>query len=80
MFLTLSFLGCNIFILELLKVVNGFNQYHTALGYVSEAKYVNVIGVTKPRRSQMVWNVPNYIMLMRFLQFLIIDDSRSYAR
>ena len=37
------------------------------------------IGVAKPRHSQMVQNVLNYNMQMKFLQFLKVDDTRPYA-
>ncbi len=43
-------------------------------------KIDEVIGVVKPRHSLMVRNVLDYIMQMRFLQFLKVDEKRLYAR
>ena len=40
----------------------------------------NVVGVAKPKHSQMVRFVQNYIMQMRFLQFSKFDGTWPYAR
>ena len=51
-----------------------------SLDMFSQYKNDIIIVVAKPRHSQMVQNVLNYNMQMRFLQFLKVHGARPYAR